>query len=179
MTFSRRMVRPCVAGACAFVVGLSGCTTSPPPLAPTPSMTASTLNLSDEEALAAATTAYREFLKVVDAVLADGGTNPERIHSVASGQAADDFLLDAEEFRKRGVHTTGRTSFDSVRAQGPTRDQVTIYVCVDVSNIDVLNAEGVSQVESSRLPRTPYVVSFTGTPLLVSKEILWDGEQFC
>src|SRR5690606_919779 len=58
---------------------LAGCTQPDPMPTPPPTPSAAPVFASDEEALAAAEEAYGKYLETVDAILADGGSNAERL----------------------------------------------------------------------------------------------------
>ena len=61
---------------------------------------------------------------------------------------------------------------------------VTIYACVDVNAVDVLDASGASMVSEGRPDHTPYEVAFDlapepARPLIVSSVNVWTGDDFC
>lgn len=155
---------------------------SDPPPAPEPTVTPAFA--SDEEALAAAVEAYSAYLAVSDAILADGGANPERIYQVATSSLGADEIEGFAEFQANGFRSVGRSTFDDMRLQSFSSeaiDAVRVYVCVDVSEVDVVDASGKSIVAPDRQTLIPFEMGFdrvAGTLLLSSKEI-WDRGSVC
>jgi hypothetical protein len=145
---------------------------------------------SNAEALAAATEAYAAYQRVVDQILHEGGEGPERIRAVATDPLAS---LEESEYtvaREQDLHTTGIRTFDGVRLQRvDARGQnethvVTVYLCSDVSETDVVDATGASIVQTDRAGRTAYEVSFDwSTPgtkgLVVSERTAWNRPGVC
>lgn len=179
------------AGALAAIAGavllpLSGCSGAPAPTtAPTSSPTADPIFATDEEALAAAEAAYERFLEVSTSVTSDGGTDSDRLKAVATGQALAEEIDAAAEFEAEGLRTTGSVDFRVNELQSSDVAgglvQVTVYVCDDLRNLDVLDASGQSRVVEGRVVDVPYTVVLEGdkTSLLVSKRELWTRDNFC
>jgi hypothetical protein len=143
---------------------------------------------SDEEALAAAEKAYREYLSVVDDVLQGGGVDTAGLGAVAADAALDQAEADAREFASLGYRTVGTTGLNSIelqRVDPGTEDSIPIveaYVCEDVSQVDLVNADGVSLVSDDRPPLTPFQVSFGSEDkrgLVLTSRSAWDGEGVC
>ena len=166
----------------------SGCAppTSGKPPAPVPSPTA--LFASDEEALAAAEEAYRAYQRVSDAILIDGGADPERLLEVATQAQYEyekvgyDATLAANE-RGSGVSTfdsmTIQNRNDAIDSEKPT---ITVLVCDDYSSVDVFDSAGYSVVSPDRPDRFPRVATFVPSAtaeLLVASTTEWTGESFC
>lgn len=80
----RRLTSLALAPAAALLVALVGCSGTPeiPDADPAPS--APPLFATEEEALEAATAVYEEYLAVSNQVLADGGSDPDRVARVKS-----------------------------------------------------------------------------------------------
>ncbi|MDR6906495.1 hypothetical protein J2X63_002181 [Agromyces sp. 3263] len=179
------------AGALAAIAGVTllavtGCTGAPvPTAAPASSAAADPIFATDEEALAAAEAAYERFLEVSTAVTSDGGSDPERLETVATGAALAEEIDAASEFQAEGLRTTGSIRFrvndlqSNDVAEGLA--QVTVYVCDDLRDLDVLDASGSSMVVDGRVVDVPYTVVLEGdaTSLLVSKRELWARDNFC
>jgi hypothetical protein len=153
---------------------------------PTPSSTP--LFASDEEALAAAERAYAAYVQSTDEILASGGIGVERLSDVATGRQLDTDSKEIRELATMGYRTVGSTVVSNVSLQEFARDQpdgeavVSIYVCEDVSGVDVLDANGLSVVEDSRPDRVMYEVTFDApdphfAQLLVSKREPWSEPE--
>jgi hypothetical protein len=181
---------PALLVALAATLALAGCVPDDDPVVVDPGPSAAPIFESDEEALAAAEEAYGAYLAVSDSVLNEGGVDSERLLAVATeelyGKASEGFA----SFEANGWHGTGFTSFDSLELQSyftdalPGEQTIAVYVCVDLSDVDVVDSNGISVVSDSRIDRSPYVVGFTtvntGDPsLLVSSDEPWDGSNFC
>jgi hypothetical protein len=174
----------------ALVVTLvaSGCATSSPRPSPTPTPSVTPLFESDDEALAAAEEAYAAYQQVLDAILIDGGANPDRLLTVATQEQYEYEKPGFDEALANGFHSTGGSTFDSMRVQhlGTPENEpaLSVYVCDDYSTVDILDAGGRSIVPASRPDRFPRIVSFetTGvaTPRVkVSTIEEWTGDPFC
>jgi hypothetical protein len=175
-----------VAIAAITLLAVSGCAGSPTPTpTPTSSPAADPIFATDEEALAAAEAAYRRFLEVSTAVTADGGSNPERLESVATGQALADEIDAADDFQAEGLRTSGSIGFrvHDLQSNAATDRlaEITVYVCDDLRALDVLDAKGNSMVVEGRVDDVPYTVVLEGgqASLLVSKRELWVRDNFC
>lgn len=180
-----------VAAACVggLLLGAAGCTAAPKSAPPSPTPTVVPIFANDEEALAAATEAYANYLRVSDEILMDGGQNPERIREFTSTELANseiDGYLDAQA---QMLRSTGGSAFSNLTVQsvasGPgNKHVVTAYVCSEVSAVDVLNGEGESVVEADRPDRTPFEITFdlaeSNAPrLVVSSAVVWNGDGVC
>ncbi|WP_157560843.1 hypothetical protein [Humibacter albus] len=183
MPLRRWMLVPALAASLALP--LSGCTPTTPKPTPTKSASHAPLFSSDEEALAAATKAYAAYQAVTDEVLHDGGESPFRYRKVAAGSALRDALTGAKDMRESGLHTVGKTTFDSAKLQSRSRlakTRVQFYVCDDVSGTDLVDASDVSQVTNPKNRRTPWEVEIqfsTRSHGLVYVRDFWSGDDFC
>lgn len=166
---------------------LSGCLPQSPTVTPTPQPSSTPVFASDEEALAAAEAAYAEYLRVSDAITADGGANPERIEPLVTPERAPAEAEVFAKFASRLLHTQGATAFDSGSLQvyaedGIGRASLGLYLCIDVTNVRILDSSG-SDVTPDRTNRLPLVVAFetrSGNPnLLISGSDAWNGADFC
>jgi hypothetical protein len=173
-----------------IVTALSASACAPPTPAkpPKPSPSSTALFASDEEALAAAEEAYREYLSVIDDVLQGGGAETAGLGAVAANAALDQALADAREFASLGYRTVGTTGLNAIvlqRMEAGTEDSIAIveaYVCEDASQVDLVNAEGISLVSDDRPPLTPFQVSFSNEGergLVLTSRSAWDGEGVC
>jgi hypothetical protein len=174
-----------------IVAALSASACAPPAPAkpPRPSPSSTALFASDEEALAAAEEAYREYQHVSDAILIDGGADPERLLEVATQaqyeyeKAGYDKILAANE---RGV---GASKFDSMKLYKTDEDSaashspvLAVTVCDDYSDVEILDKAGNSVVSPDRPDRFPRIASFVQTEnakLQVASVTEWGGETFC
>jgi hypothetical protein len=143
---------------------------------------------SDDEALAAAELAYRNYIAVSDEIARDGGKSPERIHEFVT---ADLYLQAVEEFSyfsNHGVRASGQTSFDSFRIQSVEvidgRQHIRAYVCLDVSNNRLLDSFATDVTPADRPSRVPLEILFLVAPskensVLLATSDVWSGTNFC
>ena len=180
--------------AVALTIAVSGCAATPeptpPPPAPSPTASAAPVFASHEEALAAATAAYAAYQEMATLVFSEGGVDADRLKSVSSGSYEDLLLREFADTRAAGLRSTGETTFDGIRLQqvnesaAPEAGVVVIYVCSDVSGVDVLDTNNVSQIHDDRIERIAFEVGFDWEPgqiglLTVASRYVWDGGGVC
>jgi hypothetical protein len=181
-----RLSGAALAVALSVALMLTACVPTTTPAGPTPKTSTKPVFANEAEALAAATKAYAAYVKVSDKILADGGNNPERVHDVATGDALRGALAGYQEFRTKELRSVGLSKIDHVSIQrfsgssANGKDLVSIYACLDVSSVEVLNKSGASVVSPQRPARQPFQVSEDwdkGKQLLVvaSREPWADG----
>jgi len=175
-----------VLGVASVAVLLSGCLPPQPVLAPTPEPTSTPIFASDEEALAAAEAAYGAYVKLSDQIFMEGGVDPERLATVATGTFLAASITSFKTVQSQHLRSSGGTTFDSVDLQkfdGASADSsvVVVYLCEDVSAVDVTDAGGASVVAPNRPSRTRLVVTFDfAGSLLVSSREPWNiGDTTC
>ncbi|MFZ2963914.1 MAG: hypothetical protein WA006_04430, partial [Rhodoglobus sp.] len=127
--------------------------------------------------------AYAAYLAVSNQVFAEGGSRPERLNSVATGEFLADEKAGFETVLANGWRSTGHTTFRDVVLQsyspGSSNGIIGIYLCEDVSGVDVMDASGVSVVSPSRPETTTMQVIFdlgAGDALLISSKEAWSVE---
>jgi len=156
------------------------------PSAP-PSAEAEPLFASDEEALAAAEAAFERYLEVSFAVLADGGTGPERLEEVSTGEILENDLAQAEEYRERGLKQTGdpvvlETALQSYNGGDASDAEVTVYSCLDSFSVQAVDQSGNPVGDSSRQPTVTIENVFVTGPegeLLLKESTLWEDGPEC
>jgi hypothetical protein len=172
----------------ALLVALAGCVPTAPSGSSSPSVSATPVFASDAEALAAAEKAYAAYLKVSDQIFVDGGKDPERLLTVATRQVYAGELEGFQTAAKNGWHSTGGSQADNYSLEsfdpGDLKDMITVYLCSDVSQVDVLDASGRSVVSPNRPARTAFEVTFApkaadSEVLVVSDKNLWTGGGVC
>lgn len=172
----------CVGG---LLLGAVGCTAASTPAEPSPTPTVVPIFASDEEALAAATEAYANYLDVSGVIAHEGGKNSSRMTSVAVGEALETEVQALEGMSEAGTVGVGVLKFDTLTLQSADLASGTLsaYVCLDVSESDVIDRSGVSVVSVDRVERLPLEVGFifesASQRLLLERTRSWDGENFC
>ncbi|MCR2785840.1 MULTISPECIES: hypothetical protein [unclassified Microbacterium] len=167
---SRRAVGAVTAALLLLLaVSTTGCVPEPEP-SPTPAGFA-----TEEEAFAAAEETYRAY---VDAVNGVDLSNPETFEAVYAWTADDANAAARESFSQMhadGWTVAGATAFDTFvpLIHDPEPSVTTAQLCLDVSNVTVVDRDGASVVSEDRLDRQPIEVTFvqaeTPTRLQIAK----------
>ena len=131
----------------SIVVMLAGCAPTPEP---TPTPTAAFA--SEEEAFAAAEETFSEYVRALNAVDASDPATFEELFDLSSGSVEK---ADRENFS--AMHAEGKViegdtrvfSFSGVHSAAPF-DKVTATLCLDVSQVAILNPDGSSAVSPNR-----------------------------
>jgi hypothetical protein len=187
LVVTRRLVA-LSAAALMTVAALGACTQpSPEPSRSTaPTVKHTPAFASDADALKAATDAYAAYLKMSDTIFSQGGINPERIGPFVSKAMETRESSGYREFEKRGWKSTGTSTFDNVKVQqidSVDRVPITLYLCLDVSGVDVVDADGQSVVSEERPDRSPVVAVFDlregSRQLVVDSVDPWSGDAVC
>lgn len=180
--------RPHALVAPLLVLAMVGCTptTVIPPAGP-PSEQAPLFE-SDEEALAAATEAYEEFLAVSSQILQDGGEDPERLMPLVSEEVYQTELEGFDEFRVNGWRAIGGSELIGTNLQqhvagSPSSTQIVLYACVGFAGTDVVSSDsGESVVASDRPESLAFEVAFESKSqgsLVMVNERLWSEAAVC
>jgi hypothetical protein len=174
--------------AAILLFSCAGCAEEPTPQPTTNSPTAAApVFASDEEALAAATEAYANYQRMADQIDGEAGRGPERIAPYVSEDFLPTAIHQSDGFREANVHSIGATTFaidgvQSLRYTTPEDTFVSLYICDDVSTVDVVDEDGESIVSESRVAITPFEVNFVPGPtgsLVVDSREVWGGDNFC
>ncbi|MCU1409239.1 MAG: hypothetical protein JWM23_1319 [Microbacteriaceae bacterium] len=164
-------------------LGLLGCASMPAPVPTSRTPTEAPVFASDEEALAAATSAYAAYQAMSSMIAQEGGKRPERMSEFAVGDALEGEISSLKGLAERGLRGVGELAFDSMALQSAdfATGQIETYVCLDVSGTDVVDAGGVSTVPADRALRLPLQVSFSvvNRKVRVERSESWAGTNFC
>jgi hypothetical protein len=157
-----------------------------PPITPGPAPGGAPVFASEEEALAAAEGVYQRYLDVSNAVGATGWTDLGPLHTVERSVALEDELETASEFRAQGYRQVGDVTFDSLTLQQfeaprPGAVLITVYLCLDVTDVDLVDAKGRSVITPDRPDRQGVEVDIDDIEgvLKVSRSEPWSGASFC
>lgn len=144
-----------LAGLVLLAALLSGCVGEPDPVETTP------LFASEDEAFAAAEQTYRAYVDALNEVDLSDPATFEPVFAFSTGELN---AADRESFST--WHADGLTVVGDSRValvEGTNVDEneerVVISVCLDVSGVEVRDAEGNSVVDSARSPIQPLEVS--------------------
>lgn len=175
--------------AIALVVTLTACTESAriPDAEPSPEVTP--LFASDEEALAAATAAYEEYLAASNLVTASQDLNLGPIEPLVSAAFLEDERDAIKPFELNGFRSQGSSLVVNALLQQwleESDDQtvVLIYVCVDVSGVKLIDSSGNDVTPKDRPSVVPLEVEMIEDPtasgrLLLNQSSTWEGTTVC
>lgn len=176
-----------VACACLLLLSVSGCAEAPTSAPTSSPPTPTPVFASDEEALAAATEAYANYQAMADEITGDGGDAPERIAKYVSEEYLPDEVHQYEGYKQANARSVGATAFVVHSAQrldylDASATSLSLYICDDVSGIEVLDETGASLVSESRMAITPFEVEFVldgdGNLVIDSRDV-WKQANFC
>ncbi|ROR83010.1 hypothetical protein EDD42_3112 [Plantibacter flavus] len=135
------------------LLALTACTASEP--APAPSRTPPVFE-NEEQALAAVTETYQEFLDISNTILVEGGVDVDRINAIVGGQLVDAEHENLTELSTQGLSLTGAPTLVSMQLQEwyPQPDAAGVIAlaraCMDLTAVQVLDGDGNSVVETDR-----------------------------
>lgn len=175
--------------AVAATLALSGCGEPSAPVIPTAQPSVVPVFATDADALAAAKKAYTGYLAASDEIGDEGGAHPERI---APWVTKSRIRVETNQFNalaKSGVHFVGDSTFSDFRLQDLTQSErgsvsLAAYVCDNVGNSRVIDANGTDVTPSDRKDLIPIQVQFRNleagaSRLVVEGSTVWAGRDFC
>lgn len=138
---------------------------------------------SDDDAVAAARSAYERYLVINAAINADRGQDPERILEVTTNSYGTQLLADYREMREAGISITGEALLDSSQLIeiDSGRQRIVVGVCLDLSHTRVFNRAG-TDVTPDGNDVSALVVSFEAVDqyrVLLDGSELWSDESAC
>ncbi|WP_405372692.1 MULTISPECIES: hypothetical protein [unclassified Microbacterium] len=147
---------------------LSGCAPAAPAPSPTPTGFA-----SEEEAFAAAEETYRAYVAALNAVDLSDPATFEPVYALTTGDARDQEKRGLTQMHADGWSVEGVTRIDAIYA-GDTRNEV--IVCLDVSEVEVLDSEGESQVSDVRPDLYALRIGISATNKTTVRALITDSE---
>lgn len=182
-----RLAASTIAISVALLLG--GCVEPQPNGTPTPNPGATPIFESEEAALAAAEAAYAEYLKVADEIAHEGGSSPQGLENLVTPELLAIQVEDFLAFSATGNRQLGWTSFKTHKLQqivdlGDGSADLTLYVCVDTSQVRFQDSSGKDVTPTGRETTVPLEVLFqatnqSDTTILVARNEPWSGPSFC
>lgn len=162
------------AGPCAVILTVllvAGCSAE----APTPPVAAD-VYASQEEAAADAESTFAAFIAASDAVLADGGTEPQRTHEYLTETMQDAVDAGVTAYIDSHWHTAGTSAFESFSVvdfvnHGAEGADLTATLCLDLTAVAILDESGAEVTPAGKVERVPLSVDFVAAkdgPLRIS-----------
>lgn len=156
-------------GAIVLALGLLafGCTktepqqpTPPPSTAAQPTSSSPSPTLTVPASEAAAIARGRAYVAMVDKLRSNPKANLDQLSTVARGKAADNWRRILLNDRSAGHRQTGTTKLSLLSAKAGTSDQQwVVTMCLDVSEVDILDRNGKSVVAKNRPDRVRDVLT--------------------
>jgi hypothetical protein len=181
----RTAVAATAIGITLSIAALASCSSDPGEM-PVPSPSVTPVFASEEEALAAAEKLYGDYVAYANALGQSGWADPSGFEEYVRGEALEEELETATSFRNKGWIQVGDATFDTLQLQqledaGERYVAISIYVCSDVSTVDVIDPTGASVVSADRPPRQPLEVEMTDADgaLKIERRDAWSGATFC
>ena len=117
---------------------------------------------SEGEAFAAAEETYRAYTDALNAVEFSAPRTFEPVYVLLSGSSETSTRKAFSEFHAANVQTRGDTRYELFRGKSADlrTGRITATVCLDVSQVEVLDASGNSLVATDRPARQPVSVVF-------------------
>ncbi|MBX9472899.1 hypothetical protein [Microcella sp.] len=182
--------RPALVGlAIALVVPIAACTQATRLPESEPSSEVAPLFASDEEALAAATAAYEEYLVLSSAASADPNFDRSELLRMADVRYFDEVVasidaLHAEGLRTEGVIGLRSASLQQYVSETPSDATIIIYACIDVSSVRVVDQSGTDRTPAERQELVPLEVEIWAagrvTPsFAVARSESWPEGSIC
>jgi hypothetical protein len=128
----------------------AACTPEPEP---TPTKTA--LFTSDEEAFAAAEETYRAYTDAVNSTDLSDAHTIEPVYEMLTDPAESASRKNYSMYSAEKIRRTGNSKFDTFTPVSFENGLITARLCIDVSDVELLNSEGESVVPVDRLDRQP------------------------
>ncbi|HEY0248704.1 MAG TPA: hypothetical protein VGC45_10640 [Gryllotalpicola sp.] len=148
--------------------------------APTPIFT------SDADALAAATDVYKKYERASDEIAHEGGDKPERVRPYVSDAGYQHEVDEANKYKVERAHGLGYTVLNNVVLQSRVEQggfaTVRVYVCEDISDVDLVDQTGKSLVSADRADYIAYVVELRSDmtrQLIIQSNTYWSGGGVC
>lgn len=137
---------------------LAGCAPEPAPSpAPTPTVTALT---PEEEAFRAAEATYRAYVDALNRVdLADPATF-EPVYAWLADEALAESQESLQEMHVNSLTVSGQSKIDRIEYHGLLNSNVVSEICLNVTDVDLLDENGRSVVSESRKDLQPVRVTF-------------------
>lgn len=166
-----------------LAAALAGCS-SQPETSPRASASAAPTPMfaSDDAALAAATDAYAAYLKMSDTIAHEGGTNPERLRPFMTKPAFENEKDDLKVWQDAKHHADGWSTFREMKVQSSSPLTVSVYLCLDISAVRILDEHGSDVTPPDRIGVLPLGLQLQADAnhkLLIGDSEVWSGHNFC
>ena len=175
------------------VLALAGCSGTEASGAPTseisstPNAEPTPMFASDDEALAAAELAYRNYIAVSDEIARDGGAGFERLRPFVSPELFERSRGDFDYYSAGNLHGQGMTGMDSFRIQSflnqAQGSDIEAYLCLRLVGARILDESERDVTPEGRENNLPLVVRLSAISsekgFVVSAGEVWQGTNFC
>lgn len=179
------MVLPAV--AIATCLSLSGCVDSAPEVVrerSTPQEASSApLEMKEADVIAAAVPVFNRYIGAVVEVGSDHSIDASVLRPYASDSEIEEVRGVQDRLKARGQRMNGLVLVERsvLQDMSPETGTFTLLICEDLSNLRILDGEGLDVTPSSRSSSSTVQVSFEGWPdnLRIDRNIKWTGASAC
>ncbi|GAA1733979.1 hypothetical protein [Microbacterium paludicola] len=149
-----------------LVVGLTGCTGAPAPDPSGSPSPAATGFASEDEAFAAAEETYRAYNQATNAVQLDDPESFQGVFDLTVGDYNAHQRETLSQMHAAGWTVSGETRYSRFTTESfdPETQSVVVTVCVDVSDVEVLDVAGNSVVSDERPDRQAARITMEESP---------------
>jgi hypothetical protein len=180
-----------VLAACAVALAagcLAGCTTPDADADPTktPKPTPSPVFTSDADALAAATETFKKYESASDDVGHGGWVDPSAVRPYVSDAGYEHEVESAEKYRAQHARAFGTTLINNTQLESHREKSgvatVRMYICEDLSGVDVRDESGKSLIDPSRSDLVAFIAELRGKSpknLIIQSLDYWSGGGIC
>lgn len=181
-----RRIRP-VAATTAVVLLTSGCAPSNVPASATrsPAGEPPSVFTSSEEALAAATDVFANYLTLINLIGADGGSSAERVDEYLGDDMSQESTEMFSAMVSAGTRYVGAGTFDSARFvqrwMERNGEHVQMTLCIDATDVRIVDASGADVTPADRQDRVSVLVELsarTKEDITIESSEKW-GETPC
>ncbi|WP_344756127.1 hypothetical protein [Gryllotalpicola koreensis] len=167
---------------------LAACTPSHPVTDPTKTSkpTPTPVFTSDADALAAATDRFKKYESASDRVGQNGWRDTTPVRPFVSDTGYQHEVNSATKYRAQKAHAIGNTVINNTELESHREENgvatVRMYVCEDLSAVDVIDGSGKSLIDPSRADFVAFVTELRGkssTSLVIQSLDYWSGGGIC
>ena len=167
-------------------LALTGCVEPGPEVTPTASP-GEPVFASEEEALAAAEEVFAQYVEATTLTGSSGGQDLSGFEGILTDRKFDEEAAYAEELAASGQRLVGAYGFFGFELQQADTSEpvfVQVYVCLDLTDVKYVDAQGNDLSAESPITASPLEVVLVGSPsdpsiLLIDQLERWTGEDFC
>ncbi|QEE62046.1 hypothetical protein FVA74_11070 [Salinibacterium sp. dk2585] len=158
----RALALPTVAVALLLLTSCTPSSGDDAPTAPPSASADAPIFESEDEALAAADATITDYWRIANAVLQAGGEGVERFEQIVTPRRMEAERGTAEVLEREGFYQVGNFEVEPATFQqmlgSPAGKRLIVTVCVDYSDVRMVNSDGLEAERSNTSPRITHQV---------------------